>query len=63
VLKGGNLGSSCYRDMLLHTNLGRGTWHCGLGNAHPISRLPAAARSRFVLSPDGFRPVAKKREK
>src|SRR5262249_9376105 len=48
--------------MLLYANLGRRAWYCGLGNAHPISRLRAAARSRFVLSPGSFRPMAKKRE-
>jgi hypothetical protein len=62
VLEGRNLGSSCDRDMLLYANLGRRAWYCGLGNAHPISRLRAAARSRFVLSPGSFRPMAKKRE-
>jgi hypothetical protein len=59
VLKGGNLGSSCYSHMLPYTRLGVGTWHCALGYAHPISRLRAAARSRFVLNPGDLRFLAK----
>jgi hypothetical protein len=60
VLEGGNLGSSRYCNMLLHTSLGRGAWHRGLGDAHPISRLPASPSSRFVPNPGSFRSVAKK---
>ena len=62
MLKGGNLGVNYYRTMLLHAGLGHGTWHCRLGDAHPLSRLLATARSRFFLDAGNFRPVAKKRE-
>ena len=62
MLESRNLGSSGDHDMLLYANLGRRAGYCGLGNPHPVSRLPAVARPRFVLSPGSFRPLAKKRE-
>ena len=63
MLKGRNLGGGGYRHMLLHADLGYRTWHCGLGNVHPLSRLLAAARSRVFLNPGNFRSVAKKKTK
>jgi hypothetical protein len=61
--EGRNLGSGNYRNMLLHTDPRIGTWHCGLRDAHSISRLRPSAGIRLVLSPRGFRTLAKKRTK